>query len=235
MGKLTANQIHELSVAIDDFVENLKRDYRSTLMNLVEKSYKDGIKHAEKSVGQLSRINERRVADTQSDVKKMVNDRLIPVIDTYKRDLINTVKDCIKSGMTYKQTLRALDERLQYLETHIPFNSVGKTYTKPTVVNGKLINTKHTVTKPKTMDTSRYFDLLSQEISKRAYLMSKTYGFVSKGYNACKYVTKKDNRVRPEHKAMNGKVAKIGSPEFEGFVSLQTEYGCRCDIIPAKK
>lgn len=47
-----------------------------------------------------------------------------------------------------------------------------------------------------------------------------------------KYVATEDNRTRPTHRAMDGKIARVGSPLAEEFRRLQEEYNCRCTMIP---
>lgn len=47
-----------------------------------------------------------------------------------------------------------------------------------------------------------------------------------------KYVATQDNRTRPTHRAMDGKIVRAGSPEHDEFLRLQSEYNCRCTLTP---
>lgn len=68
--------------------------------------------------------------------------------------------------------------------------------------------------------------------SKRAYLDGVDKVTNKKTFPFVKYVATKDNRTRPTHRAMDGRVIEIGTPEYDQAVELQREYNCRCTLIP---
>jgi SPP1 gp7 family putative phage head morphogenesis protein len=68
--------------------------------------------------------------------------------------------------------------------------------------------------------------------SKRAYLDGVDKVTNKKTFPFVKYVATKDNRTRPTHRAMDGRVIEVGTPEYDRAVELQREYNCRCTLIP---
>lgn len=46
------------------------------------------------------------------------------------------------------------------------------------------------------------------------------------------YASTSDNRTRPTHWALDGMVAEVGSPLHRLFLKRQSEYNCRCTLIP---
>jgi len=46
------------------------------------------------------------------------------------------------------------------------------------------------------------------------------------------YASTKDNRVRPHHWALDGWVAERGTPLHRVFLKVQSEFNCRCTVIP---
>lgn len=174
-------QIRTLIDIIASFVDGLRYDYTKILTKLAKKSYKDGISNAEKSVGKINNSEKKLVYSSMEETSDLLEERIEPIFEAIRRDLTSVLKDCINKNMSYRDTALAIRKRSKYLEKHIPFNSVGKTYTKPAYVNGQLIESMHTITRKKTMNTDTYFNLLTQNVGKMAYLQSKIYSFASKG------------------------------------------------------
>lgn len=68
--------------------------------------------------------------------------------------------------------------------------------------------------------------------SKRAYLDGVEKVTNTKTFPYVKYVATTDNRTRPEHRAMDGKIIRVGTQEYVYAMSLQRQPQCRCTMIP---
>lgn len=72
--------------------------------------------------------------------------------------------------------------------------------------------------------------------TKQAYLGGMTETLekphVTQAFPYVMYVATHDGRTRDEHREMDGKIAKVGSAEYDHFVELQSEWHCRCSLIP---
>lgn len=68
--------------------------------------------------------------------------------------------------------------------------------------------------------------------SKRAYLDGVEKVTNVKTFPYVKYVATTDNRTRPAHRAMDGKIIRVGTQEYAYAMSLQREPQCRCTMIP---
>lgn len=231
---MSSAEIKELRRLTNEFVDGLQSDYKSVLMALTQKAYKDGLSHAEKSIGKISTTERNKVYESLPDMQTYLVNRIQPAISSIRDDLMSTLNKCISQGMDASKTKIALRKRANFLSEHITFNSVGKTYDAADVINGVLVPTKRTVTRAKTMSTDSYFDIIARDVSKMSYIMAKVNGFREKGYNGFQYRRKRDNKVRKSHRAMGGKKFYIDSPEAKLAYQLLLDYGCRCDITPIK-
>lgn len=63
---------------------------------------------------------------------------------------------------------------------------------------------------------------------------AKWESFIADGVTAVQYVSQKDERTRPEHRKLNGKVFAIDDPLLDK-VFPPNGFGCRCDVIPASR
>jgi SPP1 gp7 family putative phage head morphogenesis protein len=72
--------------------------------------------------------------------------------------------------------------------------------------------------------------------SKQAYIegMTKTLEkpHIVDAFPYVLYVATRDGRTRPEHAALDGKIAKVGSKEYDHFREELAFYNCRCSLIP---
>lgn len=45
------------------------------------------------------------------------------------------------------------------------------------------------------------------------------------------YVATHDGRTRPAHLAMDGKIAQVGSPEYDEMRAMLADWNCRCSLV----
>lgn len=67
--------------------------------------------------------------------------------------------------------------------------------------------------------------------SKRAYLDGVQKITNTGRFPYVKYVATEDNRTRPDHRAMDGKILRVGTPEHARAVEMQKSYNCRCALV----
>ena len=72
--------------------------------------------------------------------------------------------------------------------------------------------------------------------SKQAYIegMTKTLEkpHIDAAFGYVLYVATHDGRTRPEHAALDGKIAKVGTKEYDHFKDELAFWNCRCSLIP---
>jgi len=80
-------------------------------------------------------------------------------------------------------------------------------------------------------------ETVHRTLGRRAYYAGQTEALtefpeVASRFPYMQYLATKDTRVRPAHKAMDEKVARIGSPLHDAMVKLIDEFNCRCSMVP---
>lgn len=71
--------------------------------------------------------------------------------------------------------------------------------------------------------------------SKQSYIegMTKTLEkpHITEAFGYVLYVATHDGRTRPEHAALDGKIAKVGTKEYDHFKDELAFWNCRCSLI----
>lgn len=72
--------------------------------------------------------------------------------------------------------------------------------------------------------------------TKQAYIdgMTKTLEkpHISEAFPYIMFVATHDGRTRPSHAAWDGRIARVGSTEYDQMRALLDEWHCRCSLIP---
>ena len=230
---LNTSQVAQLELSIREFLDSLYDDYVDTLTKLVKTSFDDGIRSAERSMkSKMTHDRKQEIYDNIPETIAYVENRITPAFDTMYNTLTNLLEQCIKNRLELSETKDLLMDKISYLENNLPFNSVGKIINTSAVIDGIIIPGKKTITRKHTMKIDDYFDYISKDVGKMAYLQSKVNGFVLKGYTRFKYNSKNERRTRPEHLALHNKIFNIGSHDADLVLLEMLKPNCRCDISP---
>jgi SPP1 gp7 family putative phage head morphogenesis protein len=88
------------------------------------------------------------------------------------------------------------------------------------------------ITRNVTISTDAYADMLSRTATKKAYAIGHIEGYKHAGMTKWRYSSVADERTRPTHLALHGKILVIGSQEEALALKVLGEPNCRCRPVP---
>lgn len=149
-------------------------------------------------------------------------------------ELTDIIKQGLRDGWTYEKVQQALAEKIQSgWGKEITFDSVGQVRrTVQVAPNGALSWTETTISRPVTLPADAYAETLARTTMKQAYAAGHFDQYENAGRTGWRYLSVADERTRPHHLALHGRVFIIGTPEEEMARQVMSEYNCRCRPVP---
>ena len=189
---------------------------------------------AEKAISQL----ELPIQPTSIGVQGLdaVINELSPVLEEtfgfLAKDLTDVIEQGIKNNMSYQQ-IKQQQEKLRTFGNRIPFQRAGQ-YREIVEVSptGRLRLVRKKIKRNITISTEKYADMLARTAAKKAYALGHIEGYKAGGIRKWRYTAVADERTRPHHLALHGKVFVVGSKEEQLALRVMGEPNCRCRPIP---
>lgn len=149
------------------------------------------------------------------------------------RDLTSVIEEGVKNNLSYQQIKQQLQEKLKTFGNRIPFQRAGK-YREVVEVSptGKLRLVRKKIKRNISISTEKYADMLARTSVKKAYALGHIEGYKAGGVSKWIYTAVADERTRPHHLALHGKVFEIGSQEEQLALKVMGEPNCRCRPVP---
>lgn len=97
---------------------------------------------------------------------------------------------------------------------------------------GKLHRIEKTISQSYTTNTEAYADMLSRTSVHAAYSKGRREGYKALGMKKWRYISAQDERVRPHHLALHGRIFEIDSEDEARALEILSEPHCRCRQIP---
>jgi SPP1 gp7 family putative phage head morphogenesis protein len=203
------------------------------LAKYIAMSYYTG---AEKAIDQLK----LPVQPTSIGVQGLdaVINELSPILEEtfgyLAKDLTDVIEDGIKNNLTYTQIKQQLQEKLKTFGDRIPFRRAGqyREIVQVSPYSGKLKLVKKKIKRNVTIKTEAYANMLARTATKKAYALGHIEGYKQAGIRKWRYTAVADERTRPEHLALHGKIFEVGSEEEQLALKVMGEPNCRCRPIP---
>jgi len=145
-------------------------------------------------------------------------------------ELTDIIKGGLKNGLSYDKVQKALTEKISAgWGKNITFDNVGKIRKVVNVSpNGTLSWAKQTISRKVTLPADVYAETLARTTMKQAYAQGHFSRYEQAGYPGWVYTSVADERTRPKHLALHGRIFLFGTPEEEMAREVMSEYGCRC-------
>jgi len=136
------------------------------------------------------------------------------------KDLTDVIEEGIKNNLSYWQIKQQLQEKLKTFGDRIPFQRAGK-YREVVEVSptGKLRLVRKKIKRNITISTEKYADMHIE-------------GYKAGGIRKWRYSAVADERTRPHHLALHGKIFEVGSQDEQLALKVMGEPNCRCRPIP---
>lgn len=157
----------------------------------------------------------------------------------FDKALGETLKENVKSILereggyndVKEEILKHVDDVFSGNDT-ITINHVGQ---RRTVLNvdkdGNIYQTEKVIQQPYTTTPEAYADMVSRTASHRALERGRADAMNKMGFDKFRYISACDERSRPAHCALSGKVFEYGTDQAEMALSLLGEPNCRCSTI----
>ena len=98
--------------------------------------------------------------------------------------------------------------------------------------SGKLRLVRKKIKRNITISTEKYADMLARTATKKAYTLGHIEAYKAGNIRKWRYTAVADERTRPHHLALHGKVFEVGSQEEQLALKVMGEPNCRCRPIP---
>ena len=96
---------------------------------------------------------------------------------------------------------------------------------------GKLKEVDKVITKPYVTNTQAYADMLSQTAIHAAFEEGRASEYQRMGFKKWRYISVCDERSRPDHCALTGRVFEYGTTESDMALQLMHSPNCRCRSV----
>jgi SPP1 gp7 family putative phage head morphogenesis protein len=149
------------------------------------------------------------------------------------KDLTDVIEEGIRNNLSYWQIKEKLQEKLKTFGQRILFQRAGR-YKEIVEVSptGKLRLVKKRIKRNVSIKTENYANMLARTATKKAYALGHIEGYKHAGLHKWRYSAVADERTRPHHLALHGKVFVVGSEEEQLALKVMGEPNCRCRPIP---
>jgi len=220
----------ELLQALRNFIEQRTAEAKSNLISHLSKqitvSYLEGAAAAADEVSYTEHIGMKGLDP--------VIESLAPRLDEAFGNLSGELTDIIDAGIWENKSYATIKKELQTAlkggwGNTITFDSVGKTrryiHINP---DGSLKWMEKTIQKTITLPTDTYAETLSRTHLKGAYAHGRQQTYIESGRKGWVYMSVADERTRPEHLALHGRVFIFGTEESDMALEVLKDYNCRC-------
>ncbi len=204
------------------------------LAKLLTVSYYVGAEKAIKEVGADVRITSLEIRALEKLIEQDVAPAIKEMYEFLERDVKSVIEEGIREGLTYDEISTRLKERLRTtFGEEIHFDRRGKLREEIYVDRrGRLRVRQVEITRTKTLKLDDYADLLARTNVKKAYALGHREGYVTAGLRKWRYRSVADERTRPHHLALHGRVFEVGTVEEELALRVMSEPNCRCRPSP---
>lgn len=156
--------------------------------------------------------------------------------DALGKQLQGHLQEIIKVGGGYDDVKRNMKPYIEEVFSDSGVVTIDRRGQIRTVVevgqDGSLGRVEKPITKPYSISINAYSDMLGRTVAHAAYERGRVEGYKAQGIKKLRVIGALDERTRPAHAAVVGKVFEIGSQEEENIQTLLSEPNCRHRTIP---
>ncbi len=224
------SEIERYHEELSKVIEELNSQAADILAKRIAASFTLGF-HATKTNVQIGELQHRAIQKLSAEQLGFITE----FNDALGKQLEMRLKEVINIGGGYEDIKRNMRPYIEEVfgPNGVTIDRTGQTRQVIEVLgDGSLRRIEKSITQPYSASIETYSDMLSRTVTHQAYSRGRAEGYKSKGMNKWRYIAVQDERVRPEHLAMHGRVFEIGSDEEGMALELMSEPNCRCRQIP---
>jgi len=216
--------------ALIEYIENrtdeAKRNLTQVLSQLITTSYLIGGDKAAREIGHRGPLGLQGL----ESVAETLGTHLDTTFGNLGGELTGVIRGGLQQGWSYDHVQQALADKIKagWGKT-ITFNSVGKVRDSIQVnPDGTLTRIKTTIERPVTLTADTYAETLARTSMKQAYAAGHWTRYQEAGCPGWTYISVADERTRPRHLALHGRIFLFGTDEEAMAREVMAEYNCRC-------
>lgn len=227
---LLSGQEEEILAALIAFIsqrsDQAKTGLVKSLSKLLVVSYHVGADRAAREIGTKGTLG----IEGLNPVIKRLGAHLDGTFGSLSGELTDAIEGGIRQGWSYDHVTKEVAGKLKgKWGKDITFNSVGQVRRSVQIdPNGSMKWIEKTITKPITLPADTYAETLTRTIMKSAYAQGHYARYEDAGYSGWVYLSVADERTRPRHLALHGRVFQFGTKDDEMAREVMKEYRCRC-------
>ncbi len=180
------------------------------------------------------------LAELQLQTIKALSAENMGYLDEYNSALSNQltaqVKILVAEGHGYEETKTAM---LPYIESTfgkdgtVTIDRTGQTRSVVEIdKDGNLHRVDKTITQPFSASVESYTDMLARTSVHAGYAAGRSEGYKAIGLGKWRWSSVADERTRPDHRSLHGRVFEFGTQEADDAELILSEPNCRCRQIP---
>jgi SPP1 gp7 family putative phage head morphogenesis protein len=220
----------EILAALIAYISGRTNHAKSNLVNSLSKllvvSYHVGGNQAAKEIKTAGPLG----LEGLDPVLEKLGKNLDGTFGSMSGELTDGIKNGIREGWTYGHIKEDIAAKITNgWGKSITFNSVGQVRSAIQVnPDGTMKRIKVTIERPVTLSTDTYAETLTRTSMKSAYAQGHLTRYENAGYEGWVYLSVADERTRPRHLALHGRVFLYGTPQEEMAREVMREHRCRC-------
>ena len=152
--------------------------------------------------------------------------------EALEQALKKEIETAVAEGKTYADVKKLLKPRIKELFSkngQVVIDRVGQTRRVVHVArDGSLRWIDKPITKRYITNIDNYCDMLSRTVMHGAYVKGRSVAYQSSGLEKWRYMAVMDERTRPSHAALHGRVFQYGTEDSEMAENKMLEPNCRC-------
>jgi len=207
--------------------DQAKQNLVSILSQYVSTAYFIGGEIAAKEIG--SRAGPLGIQGLESVITKL-GPRLDNTFGALGSELTDTIGGGLKNGWSFDHVKKALAEQINAgWGKSISFGDIGGVRKIVNVApDGSLSWGEKTITQSIRLPSDVYAETLARTTMKQAYSEGHFTRYQAAGCPGWVYISVADERTRPKHLALHGRIFLFGTDEEAMAREVMAEYNCRC-------
>ncbi|MDD1695110.1 MAG: minor capsid protein [Methanoregula sp.] len=211
---------------INQRTDEAKQNLSKVLSQLITTSYLIGGDKAAREIGHRGPLGLQGL----DPIVEKLGTHLDSTFGNLSGELTGIIRGGMQNGWSYDHVQQALADKIKagWGKT-ITFNSVGQIRNSIQVnPDGTMKRIKTTIERPVTLTADTYAETLARTQMKQAYVAGHWTRYQDAGCPGWTYISVADERTRPRHLALHGRVFLYGTPEESMAREVMSEYRCRC-------
>lgn len=234
------NVLLDLSQIIETIIDAMTKRQADILARRLSAAFVLGTRAKPRLISSITITSTRKITDLQRRAVRKLTTQQLGYITEFNqalgKQLTDKTRDLVGQGKGYadiRQEMMPYIEKTFGSDGTVTIDRIGQTRTVIEVSkDGSLSRVEKVITQKYTTNTEAYADMLSRTSVKSAYEKGRAEGYKNDGYTKWRFVGPMDDRARPWHTALIGRVFEYDTEESNMALEVLCEPNCRHRAVP---